>query len=603
MASALQNLEATVLSKIPGVDPRPAQKAQAFSGLNDGPASIASRIAGLTQKEQAYDEAPLYTGNFGQVIPDPIHSLNIGGHPVQTDAILLEKQMAFDRSKTQERIVHPCGSSAFGTFEMTADISHLTKAAFLQPGTKTPHVHQVRLFSTVTYGREYPDSARNPRGFATKFYTADGNYDLVGLNWPIFFVRDPMAGPDNIRSQQRDPRNFFINYNGWFDYMANVPESMHAGTMLLSDHGTPVGWRYMNGFGCHTFALVNKENQITYCKLVWLSEQGTKNFTFDESTKMMGEDPDFAKRDLWEALERGERPAWKMALQTMTPEQATTASFDPFDVTKVWPRAEFPLQEVGRLVLHRNPDDYHRDVEQACFSPGSFVPGIQTSPDPLLNWRAFFYRDAQFHRMGSANIHQIPVNCPFMSLQHSPDNFAGNMRVDGNTLGKPPYFPNSYHSKAPAKGTTPGFDPSTAEAPMQLGSNVLSRKSHSRHEGHPSEYDQVRELYQRVMSVEERNNTHSNTARLLKFADEIVIKNYLIQLAAIDKAYATAVFDLLPADKTKGFTLEADIFSKAPEAHLVGKNPNFLLANTGATFMGMPIGGQYAMNACPFKKN
>jgi len=200
----------------------------------------------------------------------------------------------------------------------------------------------------------------------------DGNYDLVGLNWPVFFVRDPLIGPDNIRSQQRNPRNFLIDYNAWFDFLANVPESNHAGLMLLSDHGTPVGWRFMNGFGCHTFSLVNAEGKRTFVKFNWLSKQGTKNFTMDEATKMMGEDPDFAKRDLWEHIEAGGTAGWDLALQTMTPEQAAASDFDPFDVTKVWPRGQYPLKVVGELCLDRNPEDYHRDVEQVAFSPGTF---------------------------------------------------------------------------------------------------------------------------------------------------------------------------------------------------------------------------------------
>ncbi|KPV75803.1 uncharacterized protein RHOBADRAFT_52828 [Rhodotorula graminis WP1] len=594
MASALRNLESAVLSKIPGIDPRVAQRSQAFSGLNDGPAATAARLAGLTQEEPAKDDGMYYTTNFGQVLPDASHALNIGGIPVQTDTALLEKQQAFNRSKIQERIVHPCGSSAFGKFTVTNDISNLTKAAFLQPGTVTPAYTR---FSTVTYGREYPDCARNPRGFATKFYTADGNFDLVGLSWPVFFVRDAWMGPDNIRSQQRNPRNFLLDYNAWFDFLANVPESNHAGLMLLSDHGTPVGWRHMSGFGCHTFRLVNKEGRSTFIKWHWVPDHPTKNFTFDEATRMCGEDPDYAKRDLWEHIEQGNTCNWTLKIQTMTPEEATQVDFDPFDVTKIWPHAQYPLQDVGVLSLTTNPEDYHRDVEQACFSPGSLVPGIEPSPDSLLNWRMWFYRDAQYTRMGSANIHQVPVNCPFMAKAHSPDNYAGAMRVDGNTLGKPVYFPNSYHSVAPTTGTTPSFDPSTVETPMQVGSNVLSRKSHHRHEGKPSEYDQVRELYQRVLSTEERQNLHSNTARLLKFADDIVKKNYLIQLYAIDPSYALSVYEGLP-EKPTTFTMD-EVADKSKTAHLVGKNPNFLTADQGRSFMGMPIGGQYSMGKCP----
>ncbi|SCV73302.1 BQ2448_7228 [Microbotryum intermedium] len=357
--------------------------------------------------------------------------------------------------------------------------------------------------------------------------------------------------------------------------------------MLLSDWGTPVGWRHMDGFGCHTFSLVNKDNQITFVKFHWISQQGTKNM----ATKICGEDPDYAKRDLWEHIEKRGDARWTFAIQTMTPQQASDAAFDPFDVTKIWPHKEFPLQDVGELVLNRNPEDYHRDVEQACFSPGSFVPGIQTSPDALLNWRAFFYRDAQIHRMGSANIHQVnPRQLPFHVDEPLARQLCCTMRTDGNTLGKPTYVPNSYHSMTPQKGTTPAFDPKQAEAPMQLASNVLSRKSHYRHEGQPSEYDQVRELYLRVMNEGERKNLHSNTGRLLKYAPDLIKKNYLIQLYAIDPEYAHGVWNALPPEPLPDFTLD-DVAKAAPRAHLVGKHPDFMLKDTGATFMGMPVGG------------
>ncbi|KAI0071334.1 catalase [Panus rudis PR-1116 ss-1] len=543
------------LAKIPGVDPRVMQRSQFFSGMNDGPASTAARLAGLVQEAHAKDDSPIYTSNFGQPIPDPAHCLNIGGIPYQGDALMLEKQQAFDRSKILERIVHPCGSSAFGYFQITNDVSHLTKAAFLQPGKKTPAYTR---FSTVTYGREFPDSARNPRGFATKFYTEEGNYDLVGLNFPVFFVRDPMMGPDNIRSQQRNPKNFLIDYNAWFDFLANVPESQHAGLMLLSDHATPVGWRFMSGYGVHTFRWVNKEGKSVFIKYHWRSKQGVKQFTEDEAVKMCGEDPDYAKRDLWEHIEKGGDARWTMLVQVMTPEEAKSVSFDPFDPTKIWPRSQFPMKEVGELILNRNPEDYHRDVEQAAFSPGSLVPGIEASPDPLLQWRMFFYRDAQYHRLGSTNIHQIPVNCPFMA---------------------------NYHNKLPTTTGTPGFVPEAAETPMQVGDNIL---------GSPSEYDQVRELYKRVLSNGERERLHRNTAKLLKLADAIVQKNYLVQLYAVDPQYAIEIFDLLPSHSPlptgKDYTIQ-EIAEGSKNAHMAGKNPQFVSNKAeGRRFMGMPVG-------------
>ncbi|PVG01719.1 catalase [Serendipita vermifera] len=584
----MTSLFQTMLEKIPGVDPRVMQRMEAFSGMNEGPAATAARIAGLVQEKPAKDDSPFYTSNFGQPLPDSRHSLNIGGIPYQGDAYLLEKQQAFDRSKIQERIVHPCGSSAFGYFQVTNDVSHLTKAALFQPGKKTPAYTR---FSTVTYGREYPDSARNPRGFAVKFYTEDGNYDLVGLNFPVFFVREPFMGPDNIRSQQRNPRNFLIDFNAWFDFLGNVPESIHAGTMLLSDHATPVGWRFFNAYGCHTFTWVNSENKHVFVKYHWIcnNEDGAKQFANEEAILMCGKDPDFAKRDLWNHIEKGGTAEWTMKVQVMEPEDVSKLEFDPFDVTKVWPRSKYPMMEVGKLVLNRNPEDYHRDVEQAAFSPGSLVPGIQLSPDSLLQWRAFFYRDAQYHRLQSANIHQIPVNCPFMAKFHSPDNFAGAMRTDANTGGKPAYFPNSYHNTKPTTSGTPGFLPAVTEAPMQVGDNVISRKGHHRHEGSPSEYNQVRELVLRVMNPEKRSNLFKNTATYLQLAEPLVQKNYLIQLYAVHPDYALGVIDFM--SEQTGYTLE-EIEKGAKTAHLVGLNPQFTLEDKGYSFMGMHVGGR-----------
>ncbi|WRT66017.1 uncharacterized protein IL334_002968 [Kwoniella shivajii] len=557
MASFIQD----TLEKIPGVDPRPLQRAQFFSGLNEGPAATASRIAGLVSEAQAQDNSPYYTSNFGQLLPDSGHPLNIGGIPYQGDALLLEKQQAFDRSKIQERIVHPAGWAAFGKFTVTKDVSHLTKASFLNTVGKTTPLF-CRL-STVTYGREYPDTARNPRGFAVKFYTDEGNYDMVGLNWPVFFVRDPFQGPDNIRSQQRNPQNFLLDFNAWFDFLANVPESQHAGMMLLSDHATPDG-NHFSAYGCHTFKWVNAEGKFVYVKL-----------DFNETMMTQGVDPDYSKRQLFETIKNGGSYKWTMMIQVMTPEETSKVSFDPFDVTKIWPRGQFPMQEVGEIELNRNPEDYHRDVEQAAFSPGSLVPGIELSPDTLLNWRAFFYRDAQYTRLQSANIHQIPVNCPFLSKFHSPDNFFGAMRIDGDAANKPTYVTPTFAGR------------SAAEAPFQAASNVVSRESHWTHEGEPSEYDQVRELYTRVMTDTQREHLHSNTAKLLKFADTIVQHGYLVQQYAISPAYAQAIFDLLPGDQQAKLDMNA-VSEESVDAHLKGKDLSFKSKN-GRSFMGMPV--------------
>jgi len=535
------------------------------------------------QQDVARDDSPYYTSNFGQLVPNRGGQLNVGGIPIQSDPILLEKQQAFDRSKIQERIVHAAGSSAFGTFQVTHDVSHLTKAAFLQPGAKTPAYTR---FSTVTYGREYPDQGRNPRGFATKFYTEDGNYDLVGLSWPIFFTRDPMMGPDNIRSQQRNPRSGLVDHDAWFDWLGLVPESQHAGMMLMSDHGVPKGWMRMSGYGAHTFKWVSKEGKHVFVKYHWRSHQGVENFTNEESMRVMGEDPDFAKREMFDHIENGGDAKWTMLVQVMQEEDVAKVEFDPFDVTKIWPRSQFPMQEVGLLTLNRNPEDYHRDVEQAAFNPGSLLPGIELSPDTLLQWRAFFYRDAQMVRLGSANINQIPVNCPFMSKYLSPDNFNGTMRVDANHGSKPPYWPNAMESTTPSANSTPGFNPAVEEKPMQVHNNVLSRKSYYKHQGNPNEYDQVRELYTRVMTPQAREELHKTTAYLLKRARPIVQKNYLIQQCAIAESYAKAIWDLLPAHD--GYTFE-EIKEASKTAHLVGVNAQFQGSKSGYGFLGKSV--------------
>ncbi|KAF2145839.1 uncharacterized protein K452DRAFT_220906 [Aplosporella prunicola CBS 121167] len=524
-----------------------------MASANEGPADIIAKVSGTVQGGKRADDGAYFTNNEGHPFPDPAHSKTIGGIPLASDIFLFQKQQTFNRSKNLERMVHPCGSGAFGYFETTQDVSDLTKANFLQSvGEKTPVF--VR-FSTVTLRREFPDEARNPRGFAIKFYTQEGNYDIVGLNWPIFFCRDPIQGPDVIRSQWRRPDNFLLDFDATFDLLANTPEANHAGLMFFSDHGTPVGWRFNHGYGCHTFKWVNKDGGFVYIKYHFIAKHGQKQFTDDEATRVSGQDPDYSKRDLWQAIEKGENIEWAAKIQIMKPEEADAEKlgFDPFDVTKVWPRNRFPMREFGRLVLNKNPENFHRDVEQAAFSPGSMVPGIEDSPDPLLQFRMFFYRDAQYHRIG-VNLHQIPVNCPFMAGSFSPLNFDGQMRVDANHAGNKQYVPNSNAHK---------FRPDAAEAPNAVSDNIVSRKSHYFHEGKSSEYDQARELWSRVMDEGARQNTIANTARLLaRVTSPLVQKKYLAQVHNISPQYSRGIFDKLPK---AGFEF-AEVEQLAPSA-------------------------------------
>ncbi|KAL8792232.1 MAG: hypothetical protein Q9195_005188 [Heterodermia aff. obscurata] len=539
-----------------------SNRASHFMSANEGPADIAAKITGVNLGGKREDDSAYFTNNEGIPWPDPAHSKTVGGLPLVSDTFLLQKQQTFNRSKNLERMVHPCGSGAFGYFECTQDQSALTKANFLQKaGDKTPIF--VR-FSTVTLGREFPDSARNPRGFAIKFYTGEGNYDIVGLNWPIFFCRDPIQGPDVIRSQARNPKNFLLDYDATFDLLACTPEGNHAGLMFFSDHGTPDGWIYNHGYGCHTFKWVNSEGKFVYIKYHFLATHGQKQLTEPEAIMTSGENPDYSKQQLWEAIEKGEELIWKANVQIMQPDEADAnkLGFDPFDVTKVWPRDRFPMHEFGNLVLNKNPENYHRDVEQAAFSPGSLVPGIEDSPDPLLQFRMFFYRDAQYHRIG-VNLHQIPVNCPFMAGQYASLNFDGPMRADANHAGNKQYVPNSF------KNT---FRPDVAEAPYSVSDNVVSRKSHYAHEGKKSEYAQATELYKRVMSDTAREHTHQNTAKMMaKVNYPIIQKKYLAQIYNIAPEYPKAVYDLLPK---KDFPF-AEVEEMAKDAHTFFKEPKF----------------------------
>ena len=370
--------------------------------------------------------------------------------------------------------------------------------------------------------------------------------------------------------------------------------------MFFSDHGTPVGWRFNHGYGCHTFKWVNAEGRFVYIKYHFIAKHGQKQFTQEQATQMCGEDPDYSKRDLWETIEKGEEVEWTAMVQVMEPDQADPdkLGFDPFDVTKVWPRGQFPMQEFGRLVLNKNPENFQRDVESAAFSPGSMVPGIEDSPDALLQFRMFFYRDAQYHRIG-VNLHQVPVNCPFMAKSYSTLNFDGTMRVDANHAGNKQYTPNSFAHK---------FRPDVAEAPYQVSDNVVSRKSHYWHEGKKNDYAQATELWSRVMTEEQRKNTIKNTGNMLKFVSTPVIqvnnlslncfhysqtltpnqKKYLAQVYNIAPDYAQGIYDFLPK---KDFAF-SEVEELAQDAHLWYKEKKFRPSN-GEKLVGyappMPI--------------
>jgi catalase len=357
------------------------------------------------------------------------------------DFILHEKMAHFNRERIPERVVHAKGSAAYGVFTVTHDIRKYTRAAiFSAIGKKT---RTLLRFSTVGGEKGSADTERDPRGFALKFYTEEGNWDLVGNNTPIFFIKDPKKFSDFIHTQKRDPYTNCKSPTMIWDFFSRNPETLHQALFLMTDRGTPYGYRHMHGFGSHTFSMINDKNERVWVKFHFKCAQGIKNFSADEAAKMKGIDPDFAQRDLLEAIERGEFPKWNVKIQVMSLEQAKTHAFNPFDLTKTWSQKEFPLIDVGVLELNENPKNYFAEVEQAAFAPAHVVDGIDYSPDKMLQGRLLSYPDAHRHRLG-VNYEQIPVNkCPYAVNNYERD---GAMRVDGNGGSEPNYYPNSFDS-------------------------------------------------------------------------------------------------------------------------------------------------------------
>eukprot|EP01112_Ceratiomyxa_fruticulosa_P002720 TRINITY_DN128_c0_g1_i2.p1 TRINITY_DN128_c0_g1~~TRINITY_DN128_c0_g1_i2.p1 ORF type:complete len:504 (+),score=130.04 TRINITY_DN128_c0_g1_i2:155-1666(+) len=383
------------------------------------------------------------TTSTGAPVDDDEASLTLGkqGPILIQDFHLIDKLAHFDRERIPERVVHAKGAGAHGYFEVTHDVTKYTKAKFLDTvGKRTPVFAR---FSTVGGEKGSADTDRDPRGFAVKFYTEDGNYDFVGNNTPVFFIRDPIKFPDFIHTQKRNPQTNLKDPLAFWDFFSLNPESVHQVTILFSDRGTPYGYRHMHGFSGHTFKWVNKEGVPSWVKIHFLTESNIKNLPTEEAQKLSGSDPDFATRDLFNHIEKGGIAAWKVFVQIMPFEVAATYRFDPFDITKVWPHKDFPLIPFGRMVLNRNPENYFAETEQAAFSPSHLVPGIEPSPDRMLQGRLFSYPDTHRHRLG-VNYNQIPINCPY-ATKGGIHNYQrdGFMAVNGNQGKAPNYGPNS----------------------------------------------------------------------------------------------------------------------------------------------------------------
>ncbi|QSO50784.1 catalase [Alicyclobacillus curvatus] len=370
------------------------------------------------------------------------------------DFHLIEKLAHFNRERVPERVVHAKGAGAFGYFEVTHPVTHWTKAKFLsETGKRTPVFIR---FSTVAGEKGSADSERDPRGNAIKFYTEEGNYDIVGNNTPVFFIRDPLKFPDFIHSQKRNPQTNLKDPNAVWDFWSLSPEALHQITILFSNRGTPLDYRHMHMFGSHTFQWYNDRGEAVWVKYHFKTEQGIQNLRREEAARLAGIDADYATRDLFSAIDSGDFPAWTMYVQVMPLEEANNYRFDPFDVTKVWSQKDYPLIPVGRLVLNRNPENYFAEVEQATFSPANIVPGIGFSPDKMLQGRLFAYADAHRYRVG-ANHNLLPINRPLQpTMNYQRD---GMMRFDNNGGSSVNYEPNSFGGPAEdSTASVPGLD-------------------------------------------------------------------------------------------------------------------------------------------------
>lgn len=485
----------------------------------------------------------ILTTNLGVPVDNDQGSITTGqpGYTLLGDSHLLEKISHFDRERIPERVVHAKGAGAHGYFEVTDDVSQYTRAAFLSEVGKRTDVF-VR-FSTVGGEKGSSDSERDPRGFAVKFYTEEGNYDLVGNNTPVFFIRDAIKFPDFVHTQKRNPVTNLKDADMFWDFLSLTPESVHQVTILFSDRGTPLNFRHMHGHSSHTYMWYNAEGAYHWVKFHFRTEQGIKNLTAAEAQELSGKDPDSATRDLYESIEKGDFPAWKVYVQIMTPEQAMQYKFDPFDVTKVWYHADFPLIPIGRMVLNKNPENFFAEVEQAAFCPANLVPGIAFSPDKLLQGRVFSYTDTQRHRLGP-NFNMIPVNSPKNAKVNTKQR-DGAMAVNSNGGTAPNYYPNSFEPI----DVTPDVAQPQIEIAGSVGRHVFQLED--------VDFVQAGELYRRVMSDTDRAHLVSNIAGHLGNAQKRIQYRQAAVFYKADKDYGTKVAELLGLDVAKVESLAA----------------------------------------------
>lgn len=470
-------------------------------------------------------EKTTLTTASGYPVNDDQNTLTAGarGPVLLQDFHLLEKLAHFNRERIPERVVHAKGAGAYGTFKVTNDIRNYSKAAvFSAVGKETPIFIR---FSTVGGEKGSADTARDPRGFAVKFYTEEGNWDLTGNNTPVFFIRDPLKFPDFIHTQKRDPETNLRSATMMWDFWSLSPESLHQVTILFSDRGTPDGYRYMDGFGSHTFSLINAQNERVWVKFHLKAQQGIRNLAADTATELAGSAPDYATQDLFFAIEQGDFPRWKLSIQVMTEEQAATFRYNPFDLTKVWPHGEFPLIEVGILELNRNPQNYFAETEQSAFSPGNIVPGISFSPDKMLQARIMSYGDAHRYRLG-ANYENLPVNHPQAAVHNYQRD--GFMSFNGNGGASPNYGPNSF-----AGPVQTGLE---VEPPFPVDGNGARYNHRDRND----DYTQAGDLF-RLLTPDARERLLDNIADHMRGVPAEIQARQIAHFYKADPAYGEGI--------------------------------------------------------------
>ncbi|MCL9823072.1 catalase [Helicobacter colisuis] len=464
------------------------------------------------------------TNDFGNIVADNQNSLSAGpkGPLLLQDYILLEKLAHQNRERIPERVVHAKGSGAYGELKITADISQFTKAKVLQKGEVTPLFLR---FSTVAGESGAADAERDVRGFAIKFYTKEGNWDLVGNNTPTFFIRDAYKFPDFIHTQKRDPRTNLRNANAAWDFWTLCPEALHQITILMSDRGIPASYRHMHGFGSHTYSLINDKGERFWVKFHFKTQQGIKNLTNKEAEEIIARDRESHQRDLYNSIEKGDFPKWTFQVQILPENEVDKLGFNPFDLTKVWPHSIVPLMDIGEMILNKNPQNYFNEVEQAAFSPSNIVPGIGFSPDKMLQGRIFSYPDAHRYRVGT-NYHLLPINRARSEV--NTYNVAGAMNFDEYKNKSAYYEPNSY-------------DDSPKEDKNYLEPDLNLEAAAQRYAPLDDDfYTQPKALFD-IMNDSQKEQLFNNIASSMEGVEQKIIDKALMHFEKISKEYAEGV--------------------------------------------------------------